>query len=164
MSTPSTPPAPPAPLLPAPQRTYADVCARIDGDGGDPARLEALRRAVRGTPLARWLGAPEQPAHFFVGADETAFDEVMALLDTFHAVSLRGGAGAVPSLLSALRRDPDVLVVGAGVLTDELVAELLRAAAVGTSLVVFGDAPAADRLADAIAAVGPAIFDRRARP
>jgi len=135
---------------------------RIDGDGGDPARLEALRWAVRGTPLARWLGAPEQPAHFFVRADETAFDEVMALLETFHAVCLRGGDDAVPSLFSALRQDPDVLVVRAGALTYELVAELPRVVAVGTSLIVVGDAPAADRLAAAIAAVGPAVFDRRA--
>jgi hypothetical protein len=136
---------------------------RIDGDGGDPARVEALRWAVRGSSLARWLGAPEQPAHFFVRADEAAFDEVMALLETFHTVSLRGGDDAVASLMSALRQDPDVLVASAAALTDELVAELPRAVAVGTSLVLFGDAPAADRLAAAIAGVGPAVFDRRAR-
>jgi hypothetical protein len=135
---------------------------RIDGDGGDPARLEALRRAVRGSPLASWLGAPEQPAHFFVRADKTAFDEVVALLETFHAVSLRGGDDAVASLRSAMRQDPDVLVARAGALTAELVAELPRAVAVGTSLVLFGDAPAADQPAATIAAVGPVVFDRRA--
>ena len=86
----------------------------------------------------------------------------MELLETFHSVSLRGGDDAVASLFSALRQDPDVLVVSAGALTDELVAELPRAVAVGTSLVVFGESPAADRLAAAIAAVGPAVFDRRA--
>jgi hypothetical protein len=142
-----------------------DVLARwitIDGDGGDPARREALRQALHPVPpLARWLDIADLPPRFMVRADDSALEHVRSLIADFYAVELPAGEPALPAMRAALRQDPDVLLAHAGSLTGEVGEGLALAVQTGVSLVVVGSSPAADQLADAVAEGGAGVFDRR---
>jgi hypothetical protein len=122
-----------------------EVCAAwvsFDGDGGDPARLQALRAQLFPRhPLARYfeverLGFPTLGV--VAEEDFATLSEGLAQEARFLPVGRRPDVTVLVELRAALRQDPDGLCLHAGHLTGEVEELLLRTMETGHAVVLGG--------------------------
>lgn len=140
----------------------------LDGDGGDPARLEELReRFYPQHPIARFAGVPELPSGPVLLVESADLDTLEPhLTRPYERVRATAERPATLVVRSLLRMDPDWLMVEAADLAPDDWDMLLQAHWTGHGIIVGGRGPAVDAFAAKLREHGEAasLLDRRRAP
>lgn len=133
----------------------------FDGDGGDAARLDALRAALHPVhPLVAWLGVERLDFPSVVWLPAGQLDEAEKRLGGWYGVRL-DPANVALSARSALRRDPDALLVPGDAVQEGDVALLQAGAETGHLLIISGESTASAALVKTLREFGTPVVDRR---
>ncbi|HEY1813847.1 MAG TPA: hypothetical protein VGG74_15955 [Kofleriaceae bacterium] len=127
----------------------------FDGDGGDELRRAAVQARIRPVhPLARRLGLDRIPFGSLIVVDAIA--AIADALDGLNALLVTD----VDSMRDALRRDADVVVCDAAVLSSAA-EQVAHALCCGVLVIVGGTSPALAALIELAASRGTRVHDLR---